>query len=173
MGINRKGVTLIELLAVVVILSLIMLIVIPTTIGVIEDIRNESFASTAQLMLASSISKSVEDYKVVLPANNGDATIIKLAYMRMENMITDIDFGVYDSANSYVLIVNFNGELVYYVTLQGSKRGIDLAQEGTVDKNIVIPNIRVTSPRLVGETYSGAELSLPTSGLFTVKNLHY
>jgi prepilin-type N-terminal cleavage/methylation domain-containing protein len=170
---NRKGITLVELLAVIVILSLIMLIAIPITIGVIEDIRNETFASTARLMLSSSISITKEDHDIVLPSNNGDATIIKLTYMRIENMVTDIDFGVYDTSNSYVLIVNFEGELIYYVTLQGSKRGIDLAKEGTVDKDIVIPNIKVTSPRIVDETYSAAELDLPTSEVFTVKNIYY
>jgi len=154
----KKGFTLVELLAVIVILSMILTISIPIIITAIDNIRRDSFASAAKMMIASAKLKISEDKNIKLPPNNYDATIIKLSYLKLDNLSKDIDGGFYSKNNSYLLIVKLNNEIFYYVTLQGSKRKINLVKEGTIDGNKVTSDTSVTLPKAVNGTYSSIEL---------------
>lgn len=46
---NTKGFTLVELLAVIVILAIILLIAVPNVMGIIEKAKQDAFCSTAKL----------------------------------------------------------------------------------------------------------------------------
>lgn len=46
---NTKGFTLVELLAVIVILAIILLIAVPNVMGIIEKAKKDAFCSTAKL----------------------------------------------------------------------------------------------------------------------------
>lgn len=167
--VNKRAFTLIELLAVIVILSIILTISIPTIIATIENIKRDSFASATKMMLASAKVKISEDKDIIMPANNYEATILTLSYLRLENMVKDIDSGLYNKDNSYVLIVNYNDELVNYVTVQGSRRSIDLIKEGVIAEDKVFPSTEVTVPRALNNTYTSTELGEVGSFSVTVK----
>jgi type IV pilus assembly protein PilA len=86
---KRKGFTLVELLAVIVILAIILVIAIPNIIKVIDkaklDIykRNENLIINAtRNYLASNLDKS--------PLNVGDISIINLSELKNNNMIGEI-----------------------------------------------------------------------------------
>ncbi len=166
---KKKGFTLIELLAVIVILALVLTITIPTIINAMENLKRDSFASTAKLMISSAKDKVSKDATIKLPPNNYDATIITLSYLKLENVTKDVDGGFYSKINSYVLITKLNNKIVYYVTLQGSKRSIDLTKEGTIDTTKVVAGTDVTLPRLIGSTYTSTELGEAETFTVTVK----
>ena len=56
---KKNGFTLVELLAVIVILAIILLIAVPNVIGIIDKAKKDSYCSTAKLAF-----KSVEYYKL-------------------------------------------------------------------------------------------------------------
>ncbi len=166
---NNRGITLVELLAVIIILSLVLNISIPIIITTIENIRRDSFASAARMMIASTKLKVSEDVNIKMPVNNNDATIIRLNYLGVDNIDKDIDGGSYNRQNSYVLIVKINNELFYYVTLQGSRRNVNLLKEGTISRDRVRAGTSVTLPRSVNSTYTSTELGEPGSFNVTVR----
>jgi type IV pilus assembly protein PilA len=169
---NKKGFTLIELLAVMVILGLVLIIAIPTITGVTERIKKDTFASAARMMIASAREKVSDDPNILMPPNNYDATLIKLAYLNLENMNQDVDNGYYNKINTYVLVVKINDELVYYATVDGSKRRINLAKEGTIDRDVVFSQKDIVLPKTVGETYTSAELGEIETFTATVKYVY-
>jgi len=65
---NRKGFTLVELLAVIIILAIIMIIAIPTILGIISQSRENSMKRTAQQMArAASLKMSTQDTNESFP----------------------------------------------------------------------------------------------------------
>jgi type IV pilus assembly protein PilA len=50
---NKKGFTLVELLAVIVILAIILVIAVPKILTVIDDTRTESLKSSAKMIISS------------------------------------------------------------------------------------------------------------------------
>ncbi|MDD3821850.1 MAG: pilus assembly FimT family protein [Bacilli bacterium] len=162
---KRGGFTLIELLGVIVILALISLIAIPNTVAFIEGKKKETFAGTAEMMLAKAKVFVTENTEIVLPANDLDATLITLAHLRINSITKDVDGGYYDRDNSYVLITKINDELVYYVTLVGSERNVSLVRDGEITSDKV-----TSSPpeplKTIDETYTLDD------GVVTVKNVY-
>ena len=66
---NKKGFTLVELLAVIVILGIIMLVAIPAVTGYITGTRKEGFLELAR-EVTSSISEKIANGEYVLDDNN-------------------------------------------------------------------------------------------------------
>ena len=126
---NKIGFTLVELLAVIVVLAIIMVIAIPNILGIIDKARNDSFASTAKMMIEAAKTKVASDNSIVLPVATNDVTIIQMTSLNLDNVTKDADGGTY-GANSYVTILKTATGTNYYVTLAGSKRGLMLAKEG-------------------------------------------
>lgn len=122
---NRKGFTLVELLAVIVILAIILAIAVPNVVGIINKSRDDSFISTARMMVSAARLKSSTDLKYA-PENPGVGKLIPMTVLDLENIERDVDGGSYVIANSYVVVTNEAGILNYYVTLIGSKRSITL-----------------------------------------------
>ena len=50
---NKKGFTLVELLAVIVILAIILVIAVPKILSVIDDTRTESLESSAKMIISA------------------------------------------------------------------------------------------------------------------------
>lgn len=148
---NEKGLTLIELLAVIVILGIIAAIAIPSIGGLIDNSKKDAHVANAQQMInAAKIAVTAD--KDLIPAN-GKYTVLPLAYLEDKGYletVKDPDGGTatykkgpdsYDgkpitgdddnpitddpkAAYSYVLIKNENTKLKYYVKLINSSRGV-------------------------------------------------
>lgn len=143
---NEKGLTLIELLAVIVILGIIAAIAIPSIGGLIDNSKKDAHVANAQQMInAAKIAVTAD--KDLIPAN-GEYTVLPLAYLEDKGYletVKDPDGGTetykkrpdsYDgkpitaqsgdpkAAYSYVLIKNENTKLKYSVKLINSSRGV-------------------------------------------------
>jgi type IV pilus assembly protein PilA len=141
MKLNKKGFTLVELLAVIVILAVILVIAIPNVLSIIEKSRKDSTVNTAKMMvkaaqLAVAQGQTAGGTAITVPSSANTAVTIKLSSLGLDNVTKDTDGGSYTDATTYVLVAYINGGLRYYVTIDSSKRDIN---------NVYVDDLAATS----------------------------
>ena len=129
---NRNGFTLVELLAVIVILGIIMLIAVPNVVGVIDNNRKETYLSDAKKMVTMAEYATRTNTSILMP-NNGEVTVLRLSYINNGDLTKDPEGNNYDTYRSYIAIKKgTDGFDEYYVNLVGGttekNRGINLTK---------------------------------------------
>lgn len=149
---NQKAFTLVELLAVIVILGVIMLIAVPNVISTIDKNKKEIYVTDADKM------KTMAEYAIrtntsILLPNSNEILVIPLSAINNGDLTKDPEGYNYSDTDSYVAIMkNSEGFDEYWVNLvgkQGDKnRGVYLSNldELKVDtryekivKNMTVP----------------------------------
>jgi len=124
---NRKAFTLIELMAVIVILGVIMMIAIPNTLTMIDKNKKTTYIENAKSFVSLVQSKVRTDKSLEEPENSNSALIITLDYLNT----SDVEFSPYgeeyDKEHSFVAILVEGNKLQYYVHLVScaNKNGCD------------------------------------------------
>src|SRR5690554_320890 len=78
---NKKGFTLVELIAIIVILGVVLVIAIPTVSNIVENSRIESFNKSEVTMIEAAKGYMLLNTKYI-PANIGDTTEITVEEMQ-------------------------------------------------------------------------------------------
>lgn len=133
---NERGLTLIELLAVVVILGIISAIAVPSIGGLIDNSKKDAHVANAQQMInAAKIAVTAD--KSLIPDDSGPVRIElkKLESNGYLEKVKDPDGGTYNKTDSYVMISNDNNKLSYSVKLINDKRGVQTDNGEAVNEN--------------------------------------
>ncbi|MBA9025738.1 type II secretion system protein [Peribacillus huizhouensis] len=134
---NQKGLTLVELLAVIVILGIIAAIAVPSIGNIIDNSKKDAHIANAQQLISSA--------KLAVAANDD---IVKnrpvtVTYEQLEKAgyladLTDPDDKGKLYSTAQVKITETNGKYEYTVTLIGSKRSITNKKASELNRESVV-----------------------------------
>lgn len=114
---NNKGFTLIELMAVFVVLGVLMAVTIPNIVGITTANKQQTYAEDAKKFKNAVEYRFRGDSTIAKPQNNGDCIIANLKYVAGSEYDNPPYGGVYAMDYSYVIMAKKGNEYKYYVQL--------------------------------------------------------
>lgn len=114
---KRAAFTLVELLAVVVILGVLMMIAIPNTISLLDRNKKTNYIENAKTFVSLVQNKVQVDKTLELPTTSNSALVVTLEYLNTSD-VEESPYGeMYDKEASFVAITFELNRYVYYVQL--------------------------------------------------------
>lgn len=130
---NKRGFTLVELLAAIVILGLLMSLAVSNTFKTIERGRNKTYISDANSMI-SQVEYLVKSKPNELKRPTGNqCVVVFLSYFNSEDFSNPPNGGKYDEKKSFVIYKNVGSKYEYSAQLieilkGGGYKGVDLTK---------------------------------------------
>lgn len=139
---NNKGFTLVELLTTLVILGILMIVSVPTVIGLIAENEKNTYVSDAKKLIANAeyIVRTTNDDNFRKPYITDHCIVITLAYMESPDFFTAPGGGSYDVDHSFVVVKSQGyNNFLYYASLvekinDNSYKGVYFASEADLSK---------------------------------------
>jgi len=154
---NKKGFTLVELLAVIIVLSLILAIAVPSVNKYLKASKEKAYEVQINNMLEAAETYA-NTYREILPQNDGDETTITLGQLKAEglikNEITDPREDKYFD-DSLEFVIRKNGKNYVYEVVESS---IKTRENKEKSPTLILDGDLVEYYR-VGDTYKEAGYS--------------
>lgn len=164
--INKRGFTLVELLAAMVILGIIMAVAVPNIMGILNNSRASAYVEDAKKLMSLAEYKFRSDSSITKPSV-GKCTVLTLNYLDNSEFENSPNSGSYNKHMSMVVIKNegadSSNKYVYYVhlaeILDGDKtRGIALKSYDTLNNS---KPSQLVSDNIGFLTVGGPSITLP------------
>jgi len=120
---KKRGFTLVELLAVIVILAVILVIAVPQVMNIIEDVRKASFSSSVKILASEAEKKYVQNEVLGLKDSISCEGISKLNKEDYEYCSITMDNGI-----ALVTLVG-SGKFEWMKVLNGTKTSADVTED--------------------------------------------
>lgn len=139
---KKNGFTLIEVIAVIIIIGIVMLVAVPSVMEYIRGSDNEAYASNAMAYLETARAEySMEEYGDLLDSD--EVMIVPIKNITLEKSDGgESPYGLYDYDKCYIIIVPERNGYQYYATMSDAN-GIGISNKGTneLNKDAVKENI--------------------------------
>ena len=175
---KKNGFTLVEVLAVIVILGIVMIIAVPAISKYILKSDKSVYASDVQAYIESIRAKyEMKEYGPLL--KDDEIMMVPLSHIVFEKGDSqNSPYGAYDFSRSYVLIVpEKHGYNFYATVIDSAKVGIINQPANVIGENVVQDDIEQTLPlistyRLINSTYEFNEKTYKRSDLRDIEGLN-
>lgn len=114
---NNKGFTLVELLAVLIILGVILGVTIPNIVGITTANKLQAYAEDAKKFKSTVEYRFRGDSTIDKPQSNNECIVANLKYVAGNEYDNPPYGGKYLMDQSYVVMAKINNEYKYYVQL--------------------------------------------------------
>lgn len=160
---NRKGFTLVELLAVIVILGVIMLIAVPNVMSIVDKEKKTTYIQDAYKLQTLVEYATRTNTSIKMPDAN-EILVVPLSAVNNGDLTTGPDGYQYSLTNSYVAIMKENGFDKYWVNLVGENgtknRGVYLCSmdslEGDMKYNQVVKDMVIPKNQDIARVMCGS-----------------
>ena len=136
--VDNKGFTLVEIIAVVIILGVLLLIAVPTISNYIAGSRKTTYVNQMRQMV-NTVATSISAMKLPYNIEKNEGIIVPFAQINLEKGGEKSPYSAFEHDNCFVLAV-YNGKTYdYYVSaLDTTKHGVKLTEEkGLTESSIV------------------------------------
>ena len=149
---NKKGFTLVELLAAIVILGLLIGYGLPTVTRMVTNNRNKIYINDAKKLVSQAEYKLRANNTEIEKPDPGDCIVLSLLYLDNDEFGAAPNKGEYQRVNSFVVVKNTGSQLEYSVMLvektkDGGYKGVQL-----VDSNKLVSSGALNYVRLFNES---------------------
>ncbi len=179
MRLNKKGVTMIELLGAMTVLGILFGLAVPAISNVINDTRNKTYVSDALKMISNAEYSLRKDNRIPKPTTS---RCVLMTMVYLDNGVFDDGpyGGKYEKNMSYVVVKKEGGKDVYYVRIierlkDGSYRGIDIKSDSALNSDrafkTAVTNISGTNTYKINqstESFIKGKISGKISGCSTL-----
>ena len=134
---NKKGFTLIELIATITILSIIMMVAIPNVISITKKNKNQTYINDARKMVTLAKYRFESDASIPRPTNTNPIIILLNALDKSE-LQKGPENGTYDTERSFVKIIYDSTKNTYVYSVQIAEKLNDTETDTNQYRGIVL-----------------------------------
>ena len=139
---NKKGFTLVELLATMVILALISSVAIPNVIKIMTNNKKEKVLNDGMTVIAQAKKKVSSDYDLRESINESGVTYTLQILDNYNDIINDPDGTKYNRTQSYVKISKINNTITYCAYLESDNWFLKNGNSCVLEENLLMDNAK-------------------------------
>ncbi|MBQ3308121.1 MAG: prepilin-type N-terminal cleavage/methylation domain-containing protein [Bacilli bacterium] len=166
---NNKGFTLVELMAVIVIMGILSIIVIPKISDLVLETKEEIYVQDAKKLLAQAQYRMNSNSIEIEKPEMGECIVFSLKYLNINDFRNPPNNGTYLDESSFVVVRNVEGNFDYAVLLiehrkDGLFQGVEFVTEQQLNARDAIKHVRYFESRDI--RYIDIEVSEKNNGDF-------